>query len=186
MIQTKSGKYALLLCTFMLIVRVLQRFIGNRRTRLAVNRIILVGCCAAALWFSLLSRQVQAERCVFLHPFQSYAAAWQSFETNLAAANGNGTVTAAEGVRSFLYGFNWIILNVFLLLPYGFMLPHAFPERHKGRLILSGIALSVLIELAQYLFRLGCLDVDDVISNAFGVCLGFLLAEKIMQWRKRG
>ena len=67
------------------------------------------------------------------------------------------------------------VLNIFLLMPWGFILPLLFKRFRDGRrTILAGLELSLFIELAQ-LFS-GHTDTDDLILNTFGAWIGYLLA----------
>lgn len=69
------------------------------------------------------------------------------------------------------------LLNVFLFVPLGFFLPLLWNGyRMPGKTILFGFAMSAAIELLQ-IFTLRATDVNDVITNTFGTCLGFALAE---------
>ena len=67
------------------------------------------------------------------------------------------------------------LLNVFLFVPLGVLLPLLWP--HTGKLrysILAGFAFSLLIELSQ-LCNQRATDVDDLIMNTLGALLGYLL-----------
>ena len=50
----------------------------------------------------------------------------------------------------------------------------AFPKKRKA-LFFYGILGSATIELIQYIFKLGCLDVDDFIQNVMGIGIGYLV-----------
>jgi glycopeptide antibiotics resistance protein len=71
--------------------------------------------------------------------------------------------------------------NLGLLVPLGFLLPALLPRLRGWRVFaLSALGVSVGIEAVQYLERASGLvarsvDVDDVILNASGALLGFLL-----------
>lgn len=82
------------------------------------------------------------------------------------------TLTAAD-LRTSL-------LNVLLLVPFGFGLPFIANLRMKG-VVVAGMLFSVAIELLQWAtglvggitFRVA--DVNDVIFNSLGVAIGYLL-----------
>ena len=68
--------------------------------------------------------------------------------------------------------------NLALLLPLGILLPlisHRF--RTLKRVLLLALCLSVGIEASQFVLRffgnLRAVDIDDVILNTLGACLGF-------------
>lgn len=72
------------------------------------------------------------------------------------------------------------ILNVLLFVPLGFFLPLLWqPFRSLRHSAIFGFGLSLTIELLQMLtFR--ATDVNDLITNAAGCILGFLLAKPLM------
>lgn len=66
------------------------------------------------------------------------------------------------------------VLNVVLFLPLGFLLPVIWPcMRSLGRVALSGLSVSLLIELSQLLNPRSS-DVDDLLMNTLGAVLGYL------------
>ena len=65
--------------------------------------------------------------------------------------------------------------NVLVLVPFGVLLPLAFPKTDKWyRVFLWGSALIVLIEATQF-FVGRAADIDDYILNILGVMLGYAL-----------
>ena len=69
-----------------------------------------------------------------------------------------------------------LVGNLAVLIPMGIFLPVLFPRHRSFWRFLVTVILSVcLIELAQYLTKRGSLDVDDLILNVPGACLGWLL-----------
>lgn len=74
---------------------------------------------------------------------------------------------------------NWlelrnIILNILLLIPFGYLLPTLFPRLRWWQVILLGLAFSLTIELLQLITKLGYADVDDLINNTLGAAIGWL------------
>ncbi len=66
--------------------------------------------------------------------------------------------------------------NLAVLIPIGLFLPALFSrQRNFWIFLLTVTAFVCLIELAQLLSRQGALDVDDLILNVPGACLGWLL-----------
>jgi glycopeptide antibiotics resistance protein len=70
--------------------------------------------------------------------------------------------------------------NIALFLPLGILLPLLFPGfRSFGRVALLAAFLSLSIETIQFFsafignFR--AVDIDDVLLNTFGACLGFVI-----------
>ena len=66
-------------------------------------------------------------------------------------------------------------LNAVMFAPLGFLLPLIF-ERYRrwGRTLAAGFLTSLTVELIQ-LFTFRATDVDDLIMNALGTLVGFLL-----------
>ncbi|MDR3552887.1 MAG: VanZ family protein [Clostridia bacterium] len=72
--------------------------------------------------------------------------------------------------------------NLLLLMPFGFLAPMLRPSlRGFGKCLLSGVLISVsieLLQLAETFFNFSynrATDIDDVILNAAGACIGFAL-----------
>lgn len=71
--------------------------------------------------------------------------------------------------------------NILLLTPFGFLLPLIFNSCSFGRTLLFGFLFSVLIECSRFVMSLiigysyRTTDIDDVILNTIGVCLGHLI-----------
>ena len=62
-----------------------------------------------------------------------------------------------------------IILNYFLLLPYGLLAPLYMKKRW---VLLSGFVISALVETAQFLMKRGLFEFDDIVGNTLGVVIG--------------
>lgn len=74
--------------------------------------------------------------------------------------------------------FLWLSgMNVLLTVPLGFLLPMVWQKYRNFRdTLLAGFFTSLSIELLQ-LFSGRSTDVDDLIFNTLGACLGFLIAK---------
>ena len=74
--------------------------------------------------------------------------------------------------------FLWLSgMNVLLTVPLGFLLPMVWQKyRNFVDTLLAGFCTSLSIELLQ-LFSGRSTDIDDLIFNTLGVCLGFLVAK---------
>ena len=64
-----------------------------------------------------------------------------------------------------------IIKNIWLFIPLGAVLYRLYP---KSVILLVPIILSSLIESIQLLAKLGTCELDDIISNGIGGCVGFV------------
>lgn len=66
--------------------------------------------------------------------------------------------------------------NVIGFLPLGVFLPVLFRRCQRGSVtILLCFEFSAVAELIQLVTKVGCFDVDDLILNTFGGCIGYLL-----------
>ncbi len=87
-------------------------------------------------------------------------------------------ITGDSGDRSEL------LLNFCMLLPVGILFPWA---TKKGFLptALTGFALTVLIEAAQFLTKRGWFELTDIVDNTAGVMIGYALYRiGAAVWRK--
>lgn len=69
-----------------------------------------------------------------------------------------------------------ILLNYFMLLPYGLMASFFMKRRYA---ILSGVLLSVGIETAQLFMKRGMFEFDDILGNTIGVVLGTMICAAV-------
>lgn len=69
----------------------------------------------------------------------------------------------------------WNLLsNILVMLPYGFLLPLAYERcRRFWKTALWGFVFIMLIEIFQLVTMLGVFDVDDILLNMCGVCMGY-------------
>jgi len=71
------------------------------------------------------------------------------------------------------------VLNVFLFLPLGVLLPLLWENfRNPRSAALAGLSVSAAIELSQ-LFTLRATDVNDLMTNTLGTLLGFLAVKAV-------
>ena len=67
-----------------------------------------------------------------------------------------------------------VYMNVFLFVPFGFMLPWCSGKlKRLWKVVLAAAVFSVITEAAQYFFRIGLCETDDVIHNTLGAGLGY-------------
>lgn len=66
--------------------------------------------------------------------------------------------------------------NVVGFIPFGYIIP-VINHRFRNWLLItvSGFSLSLCVETAQLVFRVGSFDVDDLMLNALGALLGYVL-----------
>ena len=78
--------------------------------------------------------------------------------------------TWRRGPGTFIYH---VFGNLMWFMPLGFLLPRLKPGCRWYHALLAGAALSVTVELLQYLLGTGMPDIDDVMLNTTGALLGF-------------
>lgn len=65
------------------------------------------------------------------------------------------------------------LLNIVLFIPLGFFLPLLYKKYQRvGSVALTGFLFSMCIEIVQ-MFGRGATDVNDLLTNTIGACLGF-------------
>lgn len=69
-----------------------------------------------------------------------------------------------------------IVLNIVLFIPLGFLLKLLYPSITALNMLLVALVCSLCIEVNQYVFEKGIAQIDDVMHNAIGAMLGWLLA----------
>lgn len=79
-----------------------------------------------------------------------------------------------------------LIGNVIGFVPYGALLP-AIREKRMGFLktALLSFELTLLIEVSQLILRVGSCDVDDMILNTLGGCIGYGIYRLVFQKRRK-
>ena len=65
--------------------------------------------------------------------------------------------------------------NIAIFVPLGFIEPMASRERSFLGTILDGFAVSFLVEIFQFVSKVGRFDVDDLILNTLGVAIGYMV-----------
>lgn len=117
--------------------------------------------------YSLLSLYLAAVYTLVGMPDVTYI----RFELNLNVIPVVGIVT---DLRSSL-------LNVLLFVPLGLLLPILWTDfRDRKKTLLFGLGMSCAIEILQ-IFTFRATDINDLITNTAGTCLGFLMADILMK-----
>ena len=67
------------------------------------------------------------------------------------------------------------MLNIILFVPLGFFLPLLYEKYNKIKsVVLTGFLFSLSIEIIQ-MFDWGSSDINDLMTNTIGACLGYLI-----------
>jgi glycopeptide antibiotics resistance protein len=69
--------------------------------------------------------------------------------------------------------FSNIIGNILLFIPLPVILKMYLRVNKFSTVLLFSLMLSIIIESLQYIFKVGVADIDDVILNCLGACLGY-------------
>ena len=68
------------------------------------------------------------------------------------------------------------ILNIILFVPLGFFLPLLYKKYHHMKTVaLTGFLFSLAVEIVQ-MFGWGSSDINDLMTNTAGACIGFLVS----------
>lgn len=66
--------------------------------------------------------------------------------------------------------------NIVPFMPFGFLLPVVFGKINSFWKVLTvGLAADFIIEVFQYITRIGSFDVDDIILNMIEIAFGYML-----------
>ena len=119
-----------------------------------------------------------------------------SYRASLSFFNDGGGIGLSIIDRAL---FKQIILNILLYIPFGYLLPFAWPRRRKPPraqsrpriiralaafpwiVVLLGAALSTVIEGIQLVSRLGLFELDDIFNNTIGCLLGAVLYQLLLR-----
>lgn len=86
-------------------------------------------------------------------------------------------------------GIGAMMLNIFgnvaVFIPFGFAVPLLYPGLRGGLWVpLLTLGSSLIIETLQLLLRVGCFDVDDLLLNTLGGCIGYLIFYLFLRHRR--
>ncbi len=65
--------------------------------------------------------------------------------------------------------------NVLIFVPFGFFEAMASRSRSFWTIMLDGFLVSLLVEVFQFVAKVGRFDVDDLILNTSGVVIGYII-----------
>lgn len=71
--------------------------------------------------------------------------------------------------------FTNLVGNILIFIPFGFFLPLASKFRNLATTVFMSFGLSLLVEMIQFMTRVGSFDVDDLILNTLGGLIGYYL-----------
>lgn len=116
---------------------------------------------------TLISRQGTVVEDVSLVPFESY---WTAMTTGWG---GSGQFACMA-----------IIGNAFMFIPLGMMVAIVVKEHPFVVSAVTGFVFSIIIEVAQFMTKLGTFEFDDLINNTWGAIIGCSIAIVFLKRRK--
>ena len=143
-------------------------FWAYRRGKFSFAQALAAPClaawCGLVLTSTVLARAVMKKAVCKLALFWSYGA-------------------IASGKKHLLAE---VVLNVFLLLPVGFLLPVVWKKAGLRHAVAAGTVFSAAIEGAQLLAKRGWFEFDDIFHNTLGAALGYGLYRALETILARG
>ena len=130
---------------------------GKEQSNKVLVKVAFVGMFACYLFavfgVTLLNRSPGDAGLFRLMPFYSYIEAWYQYED--------------EDWRN-------LILNIFMLVPFGLLLPYLHKKfRNFAPTLLAGLLFIICIETTQFILKRGILETDDLINNTLGTVIGY-------------
>ncbi len=109
---------------------------------------------------------------------------WMVFDVTGIGTMGDIRRSLGMGENPIIGGYNFVpfeslgigfVLNIVMFMPFGFLLSLIWKEyRNIKKIVVTGAVFSLLIELTQ-IFNFRATDVDDLLTNTCGTCIGYLL-----------
>lgn len=168
--EIPSYIYFLIIAFCIIVWGVAGSFFDKKKVWLILNSVIMLVTIVAVFFITLFSREVQQSQIV-LSPFSVFSLA-----------------------KTYPDVYNQMVLNIVLFLPFGLSLPFCVKSKIKRPVMFVmsvSVALSMVVEILQYVFERGYSEVDDVLLNVLGALLGtlsYLFAQLInnrLQKRKK-
>lgn len=66
-----------------------------------------------------------------------------------------------------------VLMNVVIFIPFGLYLKMINIDTKKA--IISGLLFSLVMEVCQFVFKIGASDITDILTNTFGTAIGAVL-----------
>lgn len=86
----------------------------------------------------------------------------------------------------FGFHFKEVLDNLLIFIPFGIYLKMLNKDNKK--IILYGFVFSLALEVCQFIFKLGAIDITDLITNTLGTIVGvyiYVLLEKIFKNKEK-
>ena len=69
--------------------------------------------------------------------------------------------------------------NIGIFVPLGILIPMVLPKIRWVKVVVAGFILSLFFEIAQYTLCAGASDIDDLLMNTIGTCIGYIICSII-------
>ncbi|MEY8354668.1 VanZ family protein [Lachnospiraceae bacterium 54-53] len=142
---------------------------------------MLIACLAAldGVWYLLKKRVLISPFkmiCLGLIAAYMYTLLQQTYFSRPPGSRHSVSLILGETWQGSTRGKAYVIENVFMMIPFGFLLPAVLkPAESVFSCIPLGFLFSVCLEYAQFLSQRGHLQADDVVMNVMGTTLGYVL-----------
>lgn len=91
-----------------------------------------------------------------------------------------------EGNHETFHFYTNLLGNIFLFIPLPVILLCLAVTKSTGRTMLIAFAVSVLVELLQFIFYRGVADIDDILLNLIGAGIGIMIYKHLIEkWEAR-
>lgn len=154
----------------------LRRHCPERRYRLLM-KFFLIPYVLLDLLLSVLLREADPELPIVWLPG---SAIFRMLGLNILSFSDLWQLLKGEFPREAFdfFTIHTILQNILVYIPLGFLVREGFGRLRKGRILLAGLCLSLVMEMSQLIFRLGWFEVDDLLLNILGACLGGWISRK--------
>lgn len=157
----------------------LRQFLKHSDKRTKIIRIVLIAYIIAVIVITLGIRSYDNESGVITDLTWAYR---QIYRTVHAGYEVGGLLEAIKRIHWVRGTVSSLILNVFLFVPYGYLLPLVTEKMRKWyQVLIAGVAFSLCIEMTQYFTHLGWFDISDPIYNGIGALIGYICFKRILE-----
>ena len=120
---------------------------------------------------------------IFKYPLEQLVEIMKGWEKGVILEGlSTANFTLGKSIRMYIRYFNrfpfWngfanLIGNILVFIPYGYLLPKAYPACSKWwRIVYCTLGFVICIELFQLFSAFGAFDVDDILLNVSGAMAG--------------
>lgn len=110
---------------------------------------------------------------------------WQEYRYNLELFKEiKRFITYREQLGTFMVFAN-LAGNILIFVPYGFFIPMATRRHGFIKTIFLSMVLSLAVETAQLITKVGSFDVDDILLNTIGGVLGYIVFQVCNHVRRK-